>query len=367
MDPETGSNMGAIDPSPPTEVESPATQDAPQDSSNETPIESTEASQDASSNLTPAGRVQDILNAFNKEKNAPPDALKTPPTEATSERASDGTLLPNQPAKRSYDGLDDNEIRLFKRMHNDVYNHMYPAYKEYKGLKGELEKTRADLAKLQGQTFYDHEEAYAVTPEYKQMTGTLSRIQQEGEYWQQALAAVEAGGKWQDVSYDPETGKYIVGEPQDASPQAKALLIDRLTRCHALQGKLSSDIQAFQGSYKGRYQGYVSNMMATRDKVLEGVDANMRKELEKAAVKKLDIFPLEVRGRPEVKIASELMVINEGLLNLLVEKESQLAGRKIVTRTAQNAGPVNAGGAAPANGNTVGSAIDAFRQAGFRH
>jgi hypothetical protein len=360
MDPEDGSNLTAIDPTP-------VTQDAPetQEPSTSTPVADGTAQepQETSNDATPAGRVQDILNAFNNEKNAP-----STPTPA--KRAENGQFQAQEgqpPVGRSYEGLDENEVRIFKRMSNDAYNHLFPIYKEWKTQRDEVPKLREDLKKLQGTSYYDHEQAYQLAPEYHQMTAAATRLEQEGEFWQQQLANVEAGQPYQDLMFDSASGKYSLTAPADPSPQAKAYILNKLTQSHTLRGQITNELQQFQGTFRTQHQNYLQSLNSTRDKVLEGVDPATRKALEKAAETKLELWPMGMRQRPEVKIAAELMVINDGLLKLLMEKEGQLSGRNIVNRTAAAAGPANVSGAGPSGGNTVDSALAAFKAAGFRH
>lgn len=377
MDQETGNVMTAIDPAPsPTKADQPSSPPLPSTSN----PPATEG-QETQVEQTPPNTVAAAIEAFNKERGKSDARVQT----ATSPpaRRADGTFAPKgesttdgqePPAAesaatqaRSYEGLNPEEVRIFKRMSNEAYQMLYPLYLEHKDLKPKYSEATENLKKLQGSSYYDHEEAYKLTKEYGQMSDALGRLDQEVQYWESQLASVEAGEKFQDLSFDPKTGQYTLSPPMDASPQAKAYLINQITKGHTIRAQIQAELGGLQQSFKANHQNYLSSLNATRDKILESIDAPTRKALEKAAEKKLELWPLGVRNRPEVRIAAELLVVNEGLVRMLQEKEGQLAGKRIVAKTAANAGPVNVGGGGPSGGNTVEAALNAFHKAGFHH
>ena len=99
--------------------------------------------------------------------------------------------------------------------------------------------------------------------------------------------------------------------------------------------------------------------------MLDGCTPEQIKRLETKAKEKLSLWPLGMRNLPEVKIAAEIMVVNEGLLKILVDQHGQLAGKRIVARTAANAGPVNVNVGAGGGNGKVGDAVDAFKRLGL--
>ncbi len=352
--------MTAIDPGTPPDT---SNTPAPETTTEGSPSPETQAEPQAPDMSSPGTTVSTILEAFNKERISPGGASTAQPS---AQPALDQNGQP-QRQSRSFEGLSDQETAIFKKMSNEAYNHLYPIYKEWKEQKESLPKLQEDLKKLQGTTYYDHENAFQLAPEYRSMTNTLGRLDQESEYWQTALANVEANQPWQDLTYDEKTGKYSLSEAAQPTPQARAYLLSKMTQCHSLRGQVNGELAQFQNTFKTSHQGYLSSMQASRAEALKGLTPAAMKSLETAAATKLEIFPLGVRNRPEVRIAAELMVINEGLLRVLAEKEAQITGKSIVARTSRTAGPANVGGGGPVGGNSVGSAMDAFHQAGFKH
>jgi hypothetical protein len=314
--------------------------------------------------------IGEALDAFSKELGRPKfDAKKEGDKEPAAPEVKPVAAPTQKPVvARSYEGLDADEVKLFKHIGNEQYRTLYPRYIEAKGLKGQLEATKVELEKLKSAApTYDNESAYRLDPDYEKLTSNASRIEAEIQYWKEQLTNVETpGGKFVPISFNPSTGEYSYGEPIDASPAVKTQIIDNLTKAYSIHQKYSSQVNEFQNTYKNQHQTYLGNMNATRTKLLGGLDAPTIKALEKASATKLELFPANVRGKPEVKMLAELLVVNEGLIKVVQELKGKAAGAVIVNRTAKAAGPANVtGGAAVGGKETIGSAMDEFKKAGM--
>jgi hypothetical protein len=326
---------------------------------NDAPVPATDAPE--------SSPIGEALDAFSKVLGRP--KFDEPKADKTTTPNDKPTTPPPKPVvARVYEGLDQEEARLFKHMGNEQYRMFYPKYIEAKTLKGELESTKVELEKLKSAapSYVDHEAAYRLDPGYEKLSTAVSRVEAEAGYWQEQLAKVEAGEKFTPLSYNQQTGEYSYGEPLDASPVIKAQIMSSLSKAYNIHQRLQGELGTFQNTFKSQHQSYLSNMAATRTKLIGNLDANTVKALEKAAATKLDIFPQNVRNKPEVKMLAELLVVNEGLIKVVQDLKGKVAGKTIVSRTAKAAGPANVtNGDASGAKETIGSAMDAFKQAGM--
>lgn len=343
--------------------------EATNDASSETSTESQEtSSQEDSGSREP---ISAALNEFARELGRPETTPAAPAKKEGEEAPVEAPAAPvpqhNVVSPRKLEGLNEEEAEWFKRMGNKAYTSLYPWYIESKGLKEQLSKAQGELQKVQGTAFYEHEGAFRLDPNYEKLAKASSRIEAEAAYWQDQLAIVESGGDFTPLRYNNETGEYQYDEPVKGSPQIKAEILSSLSKAHNLHQRIQGEMGSFENNFKTQHQTYKSGIEATRNKIIGQLSAADKANLEKAVATKLPLFPEHMRGRQEVRIAAELMVINEGLLKIVQKLQGDLKGRNVVSRTTRSAGPVAANTGAGGATETVGSVLKEFNQAGFSH
>lgn len=292
---------------------------------------------------TPINPVSDAIDAIKGElRNVVADPSQPPP----------------QRQPRKFDGLDPDEIPLFKQMSNQAYAKLYPSYianKQRQSKEAELQKQLEEQRKF---SLYEADGAWQLSEDYQSLANDRARIAGEAEYWQNQLAAIESGEKWRPLMQAPD-GRLYAGEPQDATPQAKALILSNLTKANQYLAGADADLAQYQSQFKTKHQEYVSSLGQIKGQILtpqqeEALKPHIDKTLEK--------FPSYVRGKPEARLAATLWVLNQGLIKVIQGLRGGQANNVMQQRTSQNAGQrqVSAGTGA---GGTVNDAWEEFRKA----
>ncbi len=326
-------------------AESPETTEAP-----ETTVET------SVSETPPPSPMASAIAAFEEQEAGVPKP-STVPSAVVSGKGT--TANPDPP--RVFDGLETKEEReWFNRMSRPAYNALYPQYLEYKKLKGEYEGLQKENTQLKGSTFFDQEDAYSITPEYKGLTNNLNLIDGEAQYWTQQLANIESGAKVTMLTgYDGKTGQYSFSNELDPSPQLKAEVISKMNQAYSLKMHIQGKLDNYTSQFNTQRTGFMENMQSVRNKVFQGVDLG---KLEKLAGSKLKMFPAFIQGHPTTKLLAEALVIIEGLTAQLGKTRSQTTTNAIKARTLTGAGP-GAATITPGNGNgKAGSMQDVLKQ-----
>jgi hypothetical protein len=302
---------------------------------------------------TPINPVSDVLSAFGAELAG---ITGEKPVTPGQQPATNGQQ-PNTPKARSYEGLDPEEIPMFKHMRNEVYAHMYPKYLEYKKQKEAQEQLQAQLKEVQGAQFFEHEGAWTLAPEYRELAQATSQMETEAGFWQSQLENIEAGNQWRPLLRDPQTGRLYPGDPQDPTPQGKAQIMANITKANQYHMHLQNKLQEFEGGFKEKHKGYVSTLQQMRDKVLT---KEQQAKIQPHVDKELQRFPTYMRGKPEVQLAASLLVINQGLIAAIRQLKAGVGTQNTQQRTAKIAGP--AGGVAVSGGKPGGTVADIQEQ-----
>lgn len=299
-----------------------------------TPSTPSEQSQDAPSEPPQGDQapVSAALDAFAAAKEQPASSYLPPEFKAQQFQKKQG-----QP--RVYDGLEQDEIRLFKDMSTPAYAKLYPLYLEHKKLKETYEtdkqKYESELNALRSQSSFDQEGAWKLTPEYEQISSTVQRLGAEADHWEQQLAAIEAGEPFTPIVLNAQ-GQPVLGQPQTASPMDKVKVMSALQKAHALHGQFSQNLQQFEGNYKNQHKSYLEGLQSARKTIFNGADLT---KLENAAKTKLELFPAYVRGKPEVKLLAEALVLVDGFKALLNQKTQATTTKTIQNKISSAAGP----------------------------
>jgi len=343
--PDEDQNIGT------TPDNTPSPESSPAEIPTETSDPSTELVQQTPAEATPLQTVGDAWNAFAKTRQESKEGFQRPQN-------------PNQPPVkqgRDYSGLDQNEVAWFKNMGGLAFDELKPRYLEFKKLKAEHETLKQNFEQNSKSSFFEHDQAYQLTPEYQSHTANLNQLNAEASHWQAQLEAIRSGQPWQPLIQD-EKGNVIIGEPQEASPRGEAVIMNALTQAHILKTDISNKLQGIQSSFKSQHQGFMSKLQEVDKYIFQGADQTV---LEKAMATKLPMFPAHMHGNPLVKSLAKSLAVIDGLIIMLNEKKSAATTQTIKARTQANGGP-SSGAVQPASathGQTVGNVWDEFKKA----
>lgn len=272
----------------------------------------------------------------------------------------DPSQPPPQRQPRKFDGLEPDEIPLFKQMSNQAYAKLYPSYVANKQRQSKEAELQKELEQQRGFSLYEADGAWQLSQEYQELNNAKSRIAGESQYWQNQLVAIESGEKWKPLMQSQD-GRLYEGEPQDATPQARALILANLTKANQYLAQYEQQLEQYEGNFKTKHQGYVSSLGQIKSQVLSPQQEEALKPHIEETLKK---FPSYVRGKPEVQLAATLWVLNQGLIKVIQGLRGGQANNAMQQRTAQNAGQRQvSAGTGNGNGGTVNDAWELFRKA----
>lgn len=326
QDPESGNlptetplDSGSTPPEPSSTMDSGTSdQGSPEQRSSE------DGSEEIAHDNTPINRVSDALKAFEEEK-----------TRANATVPGTPRPTPQTPKARDYSGLPPEVVPLFKNMGGRSFDVMKPMFLEHQQLKKELETLKSEQAKAGSQSFYEHEHAYQVSPDFQAAREDYNSLGSEIQFWQQQLSSVRANGKWTPLVLDAK-GNPVVGAEQDPSPDAESLIISQLQQAHILRNEAAKRVQQIQTSFSSGYKNFVSQMQAVEKEIFKGADTEV---LNRVMQTKLPLFPKFLHSDPKIQIIAKLLAVNEGFAKLLDQQKAEQTTRTIKARTAANAGP----------------------------
>lgn len=338
--------------SPSTEVQSaaPETSLLPDASSVEAPdFNQNNGDANQEGEATPGEKVSDALAAFQRANgNAP------------AKPVGHSGNQPYQKTGRDYSGLDENEVRLFKKMGDESFRILKPQYLEAKQLRAEHEKLRADMEMASKASFFEREDAYEVMPEYKHEMQNVAILDNEISHWQNQIAAIREGQDWVAIIGYDNTGRPQYSAPQKPTPQAEAQIVNAITQGHVYKSNCLSKVENLKSKFSNDYKGFVGKLKEVENNLFPGTDT---KVLEQAMEKKLPLFPSYTHANPIVRSLAKALVVIDGLTMLLNEKKTANTTAALKNKTAAAAGP-RGGTLAPGNTKpqTVGAAMDEFRR-----
>ena len=343
--------------------ETPETQETP---SPETEIQETPQSQSSSEETPPVEAGEDGQHAVEEVRAEPGNKVSDALKAFESARNDNGFPKPStqvqQPEKkgRDYSNLSAEEIPLFKKMGDRSFEVLKPIFLEHKQLKKDYEKLKSEHEASSKVSFFEHEEAYQLSPEYKNLSANASSLDAEIDYWQQQLINIREGKNWAPLVLN-EKGQPAIGAEQDPTPRAEAIILNGLQQAHALKTDVTNKLTSIQSSFSSQHKGFINGLAAVEKKVFEGADTAT---LDKAMATKLPLFPTYLHNRPEIRALAKALAVIDGMAMLLDEAKAAKATATIKTKTATNGGP-RAGELAPGNGkvSTVGAVLDEFKKA----
>ena len=260
----------------------------------------------------------------------------------TVQKATSDKEVVKRTDSRVYDGLETEQERFaFKRMPNEVYAKVYPAYVKAKALEQTLKEKDQEIAQIKNspmaKPFYDHEEGYRLSEEYKGAEKQYSQATTELQIRQQQLAKVEAGQEWQEIGVN-DRGEYVYNGPMlEASPEAKAHLYAAISQLSVIQQNTLREAKGIREGYKGRYNGAAN---AVENILYQKAPAFKDQNYAGWTIAKqiMNAVP-EFSNHPMTKVAGVLFAILKMNEDAAMEAAKAKGVKTIVAQDKRNAGP----------------------------
>jgi hypothetical protein len=300
-----------------------------------------------------------------------PAALAQAPNQSTDDQSLPADVLddapaqpvqqgPGRPAKpaRSFDGLDEREAAIFSKMANEGYEHLYPLYRRLKeagGLdtllkqKEDFEKQRGDLEKAR---FYDHPDAYKLSPEYAQQQQIVQNIDDIDQFWQEQLSLVHAGKPAQIIEHTADGKLRVSAQTYEPSPQLQTRILSELATIKADRNEAVARLGQIRESFKQQYVSYESEFGNVTKKLFGSVAEKLRDQVKK----ELELLPPYARHKPEAQFAAHALAFVRAVIAKQKASATQASADAAVKQIASSNGPtvdaIKTGGTKP---NTASS------------
>jgi hypothetical protein len=268
-----------------------------------------------------------FLDRKNSDDSEPAAPKQEPKAEETQEETEEKPTLSTKPkAKeviaRDYSVFEEGDREIFKNTRNDAFNRIKDIYAENKELKKKVAETP------KGTQVYGHPHAYALSPEYQQLSNTVGIASQIEDHWEQQLISVKKGGKWQDADIDPKTGKLVLGPVQDADDMTEFQLGKHLRSAQNQTFRIQQKLENFQNDYSSKYQQSVKKIEGMKEQYFKAFqeDKNIGEAFKKSVAGIQSELPSEFQDHP---LADLLAHTGAALMFIAQENKKLKAGTTI--------------------------------------
>ena len=139
-------------------------------------------------------------------------------------------IQPKNVKSRDYSGYSIEEAQVLKQMSNPAFEFTTKLMKQV--------KEQASKADVQ---YYQHPEAYTLSPDFRKIQEDHYYASQEAKYWERQLMAIKAGNKWTPLK-GWKNGQPDFGTEQEpsamAEEQIRIIMGEDMRVANQLQGKL---------------------------------------------------------------------------------------------------------------------------------
>lgn len=247
-----------------------------------------------------------------KDTPATPDTPDEPQTPEDPDDIVGPTLGKRGRPARDLSDLDDDEKKLFENMSRQAYEKLYPFYKQFRGKDkdlAEVESLRAKIAefeksKTQPSSFYDHEEAYYLSPDFRQALSERADYDQMLSHWQAQLEALEEGKPITDLGRD-QNGQLAYGQQIEPSPRVKAQVLSMIAQLTQARATADAKLGQVREAHTQNYNNYKSDLQ----KAFDTLFGKYKDQLSPLAKNELKYFPDFTHGRPETQLMTHALAL----------------------------------------------------------
>jgi hypothetical protein len=175
--------------------------------------------------------------------------------------------------KRDFAGFNSKQIKILKRLDPQRFKLVSEEWRALQTAAGkavtlaqQLEEQKVIASgKMIPSSWYEHPEAYQLSPEFREISGQYAQLETVENFYQQQLSNVHDGKEFRFIQSYDQQGNPVYSAPQPATPQAVGWLTQQLTRATSQKGQL-----------EGRVNSLQQNFQVTHKQAADGV----RKEME---------------------------------------------------------------------------------------
>lgn len=285
---------------------------------------------------------------------------------AASPKEGDNTSGSPKSNKRDYSPFDPDEVKALKKLPNREFSLVAPLLAKYKTERTELVDLRTKNTELLGQlagkgipqSWYEHPQAYTLTPEYGQIASTYNRLSTEQAHYQQQLELAAAGEEWTYITGYQKDGTPLYSSPIAGGPKAQGALMGILSQAGSKMEHLNGRAQSIREGFNHRHQSDIQGLHNAIDQEIAKLNPELKPKDE--AVKEVHSkLPPTFKGHPMAINVAKLVsvVVNQAQM---LDKLQKAQGIKAAAKVDRKLAGPGAGTARPAKPAIKGAKVTEF-------
>lgn len=180
-----------------------------------------------------------------------PASAGAEPAAAASAKTAEGVVSAAK-GGRDYTGIDPADVPHFKQMSNTAFEAAKKWYTAQRSANDIESKYNKELNELREYKFYQHPEAYKLSPDYSKAAQEFRTQAAIINHYTRALERLEAGEAIQDIGLDDKGNPVIVPGDIPASPALKAQVSVALQRAMSAQHTAQSQLEGLSTKYTAK-------------------------------------------------------------------------------------------------------------------
>lgn len=193
------------------------------------------------------------------------DTQQLPPTAKVDQSSKPTGVVSDDDLKAL--GIADGALPLYRKMAKETQEHVVAELrrnrKELETVRAELDNTKKSVQAGLPNSWYEHENAYTLLPDYQKAAGEIDTLQNYSNYYRQQLIAIKAGDKWTDLVMGND-GK-ITSVERDPGPEADVNVSDKIRMLQNAIGQKEAGLNQLAGTFKAQARGLQSKMTEIED------------------------------------------------------------------------------------------------------
>lgn len=268
------------------------------------------------------------------------------------------------PKNRDYTGLDEEVIKVLKGTNNHHYAKIRPLLDKYIAKAREAVDFKVKVAEYEKAltergtppSWFDHPEAYTLTPEYQELSGRYDKINFESQHIKEQLLALKNGQEIRMIRGYDKAGNPVYTAPMKPTNEDEINLTSLLHQYSAADAEMRTKVGGLQATFKQQHtmatQQIDQGLRQHIDKLIP--ELKPTKEEEQALI---GVIPAAFRDHPAItKLAAPMysIILRQARMLAKMIEEKNTAAR--VKNDATEAGvntrvlPKNGNSPAPRNG-----------------
>jgi hypothetical protein len=243
---------------------------------------------------------------------------------------------------RDYSIFPEDVRDQLKKTSNESFSFIEKTYKEYTKLQEEVKTKEESLKKIESgvlpNQWYEHPDAWQLSPQAIQSQNRLSRLEQEESFWRDQVTNIQAGERYRMLKGWNQQGQLVVGEEMEPSKQAETDLFLKLGRYQSEKNNEAVRLNSFAQNYSHQYKAFAKEAEAILDKEWPWRNDDNH-EGQKARKEFLSVLPKELHGNQGYQVAALLYSSLQSTRELLAERGEEAKKEGVVGKSRELAEP----------------------------